>query len=195
MVQSNKIFTKTYYLCITNIEIVQNSKSKPKNSHSCVPLTQRGVVTFACGWGGGGQGGPNSDHWTESLALCILCAMHERSERSVKHVVFVFHILRSRGGIGFWGDTIRLYGVYTVQSTESLTDRLNFYYSYSYRIWYSEEETQTQKCIVHTTYRVDHVHCTLYMCMYRVATGIPQITGDLVQPWTMYNCSKNIYEI
>ncbi len=29
---------KTDYLCITNDEIVQNSKSKLKNSHSCVPL-------------------------------------------------------------------------------------------------------------------------------------------------------------
>jgi hypothetical protein len=33
-----KFSLKSYYLCITNIEIVQNSKSKPKKSHYCVPL-------------------------------------------------------------------------------------------------------------------------------------------------------------
>ncbi len=38
MVQSKYFSLKTYYLRITNNEIVQNSKSKPKNSHSCVPL-------------------------------------------------------------------------------------------------------------------------------------------------------------
>ncbi len=30
-----------------------------------------GGATLPCGWGGGG---PNSDDWKESLALCILCA-------------------------------------------------------------------------------------------------------------------------
>ncbi len=38
MVQSKKCSLKSYYLCITIIEIVQNSKLKQKNSHSCVPL-------------------------------------------------------------------------------------------------------------------------------------------------------------
>jgi hypothetical protein len=33
------VSTKSYYLCITNNEIVQNSKSKPKNCHSSVPIT------------------------------------------------------------------------------------------------------------------------------------------------------------
>jgi hypothetical protein len=39
MVQSKNVFPKSYYFCITNNEIVQNSKSKAKNSHSSVPLT------------------------------------------------------------------------------------------------------------------------------------------------------------
>ncbi len=39
MVQQKIFSPKSYFLCITNIEIVQNSKSKPKNSHSCVPLS------------------------------------------------------------------------------------------------------------------------------------------------------------
>jgi hypothetical protein len=41
-VARSKIFfykTLIQYLSITNNEIVQNSKSEPKNSHSCVPLT------------------------------------------------------------------------------------------------------------------------------------------------------------
>jgi hypothetical protein len=41
-------FTKPSYLSITGNETVQNSKSKPKNSHSCVPLrsTCPGDVIF-----------------------------------------------------------------------------------------------------------------------------------------------------
>jgi hypothetical protein len=34
---------KSYYLCITNNEIGQNSKSEPKTSHSCVALGDRTV--------------------------------------------------------------------------------------------------------------------------------------------------------
>ncbi len=39
------------------------------------PRTQRERGTLACGWGGGG---PNSDDWGKSLALCLLCAFHIR---------------------------------------------------------------------------------------------------------------------
>ncbi len=48
MVQSKKFSLKSYYLCITNIEIVQNSKSKPKNSHSCVPLNHLPNLRTLC---------------------------------------------------------------------------------------------------------------------------------------------------
>jgi hypothetical protein len=41
MVQSKIFSLKSYYLCIINNEIVQNSKSKPKNSHYCVPLMRK----------------------------------------------------------------------------------------------------------------------------------------------------------
>ncbi len=36
---NKKISPKSHYLFITNNEIVQNSKSKPKNSYCCVPLS------------------------------------------------------------------------------------------------------------------------------------------------------------
>ncbi len=39
MVQSKQNFPIILFLCITYNEIVRNSKSKPKNSHSCVPLS------------------------------------------------------------------------------------------------------------------------------------------------------------
>ena len=44
MVQSKYFSLKTYYLRITNNEIVQNSKSEPKNSHLCVLLAN--IVKF-----------------------------------------------------------------------------------------------------------------------------------------------------
>jgi hypothetical protein len=46
MVQSKQFLIKSYYLCITYTEIVQNSKSSQKNSHSCVPLKVPSVRIF-----------------------------------------------------------------------------------------------------------------------------------------------------
>jgi hypothetical protein len=40
MVQSKIFPLKSFYLCRTNNEIVQNSNRSQKNSHSCVPLIQ-----------------------------------------------------------------------------------------------------------------------------------------------------------
>ncbi len=40
MVQSKCFFSKISILSITNNEIIQNSKSAPQNSHSCVPLSE-----------------------------------------------------------------------------------------------------------------------------------------------------------
>jgi hypothetical protein len=40
MAQSKIVVTKPQYISITNHEIVKNSKSEPKNSHSCVPLRE-----------------------------------------------------------------------------------------------------------------------------------------------------------
>ncbi len=46
MVQSKNLFTEIYYVCITNIEIVQNSKSKPKNlSFLCTFKAECIVIT------------------------------------------------------------------------------------------------------------------------------------------------------
>ncbi len=46
----------------------------PRKRLCLPPWTQRGErATLACGWGG--VGGPSSDEWTESLALCILCGI------------------------------------------------------------------------------------------------------------------------
>ncbi len=39
-------------------------------SECASPLEPKGGATLSWGWGGGG---PNSDDWTESLALCKLC--------------------------------------------------------------------------------------------------------------------------
>jgi hypothetical protein len=45
---TKKFPPKSYYLCITNNEIVQHSKMKPKNSHSsCVPLSLVKVMLSA----------------------------------------------------------------------------------------------------------------------------------------------------
>ncbi len=45
MDQSKNFYIKFSYSCTNNV-IVQNSKSEPKNSHSCVPLTPRPKLTY-----------------------------------------------------------------------------------------------------------------------------------------------------
>ncbi len=40
------------------------------------PLDSKGGETLNCGWTGEG---PNSDEWTESMALCILCGGYPKS--------------------------------------------------------------------------------------------------------------------
>jgi hypothetical protein len=62
------MFTKPYYLSITYNEILQNSKSEPKNSHSCIPFKMSTFsflhaylyymsLAIARGMGEGGIGG------------------------------------------------------------------------------------------------------------------------------------------
>ncbi len=51
----------------------------PSPASECVPPGTNGRGdTLACGWGGGG---PNSDVWRKSLALCLLCVETLRFER------------------------------------------------------------------------------------------------------------------
>ncbi len=54
------------------------------------PLDPKGGATLACGGGGGGL---NSDDWTESLALCILCGS----------TILLDGLLKLDSTVGFFG--------------------------------------------------------------------------------------------
>jgi hypothetical protein len=73
------------------------------------PCTQREGATPSCG---GGGGGPNSDDWLESLALCILCGARPQKDSKVQ--VSSFFSLRIPGTLCTLGQTQGLVAVHGV---------------------------------------------------------------------------------